>query len=461
MIRIFLVLLSVLVAVLAFVFDQPWLYGAAAVPLVGALGLLGQHLWSAYQRQHEPAQSPSSPSENASLEELGIMDVRPQEREGGNDGASGAAPTKPDASTSSSTDSAGAGEKEIPDSPEAASEQAVADAATAAQTEPKTTTPAPTTDQPILGPYLESLRAAIGAETVCLLLQEEVVLEYSIEAIASVHSDVQRSGIFETQAPLLTATMSRQPVTVRAMEDEARADLGYYDTSPPITQIALAPVAEPDAPATVFLLADGTAETDFGASEVRTLIERFADTMSLLHEAEEAASRSDAEPTSEAPSPDGPPPEPPTAQSEASDKPRPRREIIAEEMEAADAGDDDLALVLVHLNRAESIARRGDEAVGKAERLLETRLEHFAPGQRVERFGELTYGLFPRRDVEAVEGWATDLQDTLAQETGELEGGVSVGVAVRTARHEPEDLRADATEALREAYETGTCTIVA
>jgi hypothetical protein len=130
-------------------------------------------------------------------------------------------------------------------------------------------------------------------------------------------------------------------------------------------------------------------------------------------------------------------------------------------MTAADAGDDDLALVLVHLNRAESIARRGPEAVDTAEQLLRTRLEHFAPGQRVERFGELTYGLFPRQGLDEVETWAADLQDALAEETGELEGGVSVGVAVRSPRHDAQELRADATEALREAYETGTCTIVA
>jgi hypothetical protein len=34
-------------------------------------------------------------------------------------------------------------------------------------------------------------------------------------------------------------------------------------------------------------------------------------------------------------------------------------------------------------------------------------------------------------------------------------------VAVRDARHDPEGLRTDATDALLEAYETGTCTIIA
>jgi len=285
-----------------------------------------------------------------------------------------------------------------------------------------------------------------------------VVLEYRIEASVSAEPGTQRSGTFETQAPLLTATMSRQPVTVRRMEAGDRTDLRYYDTPPAIEQVALAPVPQPDSAHTVFLLADATAEVDLGASRARSLLERFADTVEMLREKEEATPEGEQkEPAS---SSSLAPPAPGAAETDASE-PRPRREIIAEEMRAADAGDDDLALVLVHLNRAESIARQGQDAVSTAERKLRTRLEHLAPSQRVERFGELTYGLFPRQGLDEVEVWAADLQDAMAEETGELEGGVSVGVAVRGPRHDADELRADATEALREAYETGTCTIVA
>jgi len=79
----------------------------------------------------------------------------------------------------------------------------------------------------------------------------------------------------------------------------------------------------------------------------------------------------------------------------------------------------------------------------------------------VERFGELTYGVFVRDDVEAVEAWAVDVQEAMAQETGALEGGVSVGAAVHDPESpDPDRLRTNATKALQEAYETGTCTIV-
>jgi len=455
MIRILLVLLAVLVAVLAFVFDQPWLYGAATVPLIGALGLLGWHLWDAYRRQQASPARRSQEAGGDEHEELGVMGVRPQEREGGNNGSSASESANPSPSTQDEGGAKGEGAAvESSSHAPAPSEAAGADPALRAASQPVASVASE--ERPVLAPFLESLRAALGARTVCLLVQEEVVLEYRIEALASTETDVQPTGTFETRSPLLTATMSHQPVTVRQLEGaEDRADLGYYDAPPAIHQVAVAPVDQPDSPHTVFLLVDATVETDLGSSRSRTVLERFAGTVGMLREAEEKAAASVSEETATADE-SATPPDP----DDQPDQPRPRREIIAEEMEAADAGNENLALVLVHLNRAESIARRGEEAVHTAEQRFRTRLEHFAPGQRVERFGELTYGIFPRHDAEAVEEWVGELQGMMDQETGELEGGVSVGVAVRSARHGPEDLRADATKALQKAYETGTSTIV-
>jgi len=452
MIRFLLVLVAVLIAVLALVLDQPWLYAAAGVPLLGALGLLGQQLWEAYQRREGAA---TAPSDTPPLENLGIMDVRPHDRQGGSNGssASDAEPAVAPGETESDPVPGGEGGA----APVAASDP---ESGTATQTVAETAPDVDADERPVLGPFLEALRAALGARTVGLLVQEEVILEYRIEACASTEPGPQNGRVFETQSPLLTATMSRQSVTVRRMNAEDRADLGYYETAPAIEQVALAPVPESNSASTVFLLADATAEVDLEASDARSLLERFADTVGMLRDTgdtDPSASDPDEEAFADEESPNGAPAE---TDGEAN-PPRPRHEIIAEEMTAADAGDDDLALVLVHLNRAESIARRGREAVDTAEQLLRTRLEHFAPGQRVERFGELTYGLFPRQGLDEVETWAADLQDALAEETGELEGGVSVGVAVRSPRHDAQELRADATEALREAYETGTCTIVA
>lgn len=474
MLRVLLVLVAVLAAVLAFVFDQPWLYAAAAVPLLGALGLLGRYFWIASQHSSSQAESMDPPDD--SLEDLGIMDVRPQDREGGANGTSD--PSHEDGAEDPTPASTSDADDPGPENPQAPQEERLDQR----RAERRGTPPeAPSEndegvqsdDRPVLGPLLESLRAAIGAQTVCLLVQEEVVLDYQIAALASLHSNVQTNGSFETQSPLLSASMSRQPVTIRSLEKEDRDDLCYYETAPSITQVAIAPLSRPDTSASVFLLADATAETELDTSQVRSLLKRYAETVGSVldsKEAEETSASSqevetadmEPEPTPQGQAEEGAvDPANGTEPPKRDGTPRPRREIIAEEMEAADVASDPLALVLVLLNRYESIAREGETAVERAEHHFRTRLENLAPGQRVERFGELTYGIFLRREMEAVEVWALDLQDAMARETGELEGGVSIGVAVRDARHTPEELRGDATEALLEAYETGECAIKA
>ena len=128
-------------------------------------------------------------------------------------------------------------------------------------------------------------------------------------------------------------------------------------------------------------------------------------------------------------------------------------------MEQARARNQLLALALIYLNWAETLANKG--VVAEAEHLLAARLQQVTGHRRIERFGELTYGVFYDSDLPEVEAWGAQIQQALADETGLLEGGVSIGIALLHHRHErPEDLRADATEALREAYETGTCTIL-
>jgi GGDEF domain-containing protein len=356
-----------------------------------------------------------------------------------------------------------------------------------------------------------------------LLVQEDVVLEYQIRAIVSQSAAVQRAGAFSTNDPLLTASMSRQPISVRRIEggrDVVAGYLRYYSDPPAIDHIALAPVPLRDTHTTIFLLADATSESDLGAPHARALIEQFAETLALVLQSDAAGSVSaftsddsdnadddhdslhndgapsrtgtprvresdpvssmdtldnetvekqslesvhgepDADKTKEAPPEDAK-----DVQEDAPDgsdqKPRPRGEIIAEEMDRADRNNTHLALVLVHLNRSESIARAGEKAVASAEKALRDRLYEAAPEQRVERFGELTYGVFFRGGLSHVEPWAINMQDQMDAATGELEGGASIGVAMRGPRHDtPEALRADATQALHEAYKTGTCTII-
>ena len=467
MVRFLLVLLAVLVAGLAVLFGRPWLYVVTGLILVGSLGFLGWWLWTTYQEGEpdRPHPRPDPEDVDESLEELGIVDIKP---EGTSADSADQPPPRdeqldpdpaesPSKSSSPSPSTSASGPALATQDPAAASDEP--DASPTESPAPKRASTQSDSDS-VFGALLESVRAALNAQTVCLLVQEDVALTYRIEALASTEEAVQRSGSFDTQTPLLTATMSRESVTYRSLaEDEvAVEDLGYYDTPPSVDHLALAPIAQPDASSTTFLLADAGGDADLRTSRARTLLTHFAETVALLLD----AGRSPAERPDEADAPaqavNGTTSES-GSDTQTEDGPRPRSEIIAEEMEAAQDHEEPLALALVHLNRAESIARQGEEAVTSAERLFQARLEQKAPNQRVERFGELTYGVFFRAGPDTVEPWVAEFESAMAQEEGQLEGGVSVGVALWDDET-PEALRTAATEALREAYETGTCTIV-
>jgi hypothetical protein len=487
MVRFLLVLLAVLVVGLAVLFGRPWLYVATGLILVGGLGGLGWWLWTTY-RQDQPAPerpTPAPEDDDPSLDELGIMDIQPQ-------GSGG--PDAPDAPPDETAAPSG------PRTPPNTAAPTDSDASSGPPpTSVDTPQPSPTTDPPaqedtegqekaVFAPLLEAARAALDAQTVGLLVQEDVALSYRIEALASRHPSARKSGSFDTQTPLLTATMSRESVTYRSLTgaEVAVEDLGYYDDPPTVDHLALAPVAQPDASSTTFLVADAPSDVDLGASRARTVLSHFADTVALLLDTGRSPDESGSEPSSQdadavedadevegtgeiegeiedadmlSPSANGTAAADAGTEADPDEPPRPRRELIAEEIEAAQSASEPLALALVHLNRAESIARQGEEAVASAERLFQARLEQKAPTQRVERFGELTYGIFFRAGPDTIEPWIADFEAAMAQEEGQLEGGASVGVAVWTDEP-PEALRTAATEALREAYETGTCTIV-
>ena len=597
MIRALIVALVVLVAILAFVLDRPWLYAVSGASLVAALGWFAVQGWSAYHRRKRDAANASSRREHR-LQDFGIVSIRPQKKESSSassvqsdqspatdqpptpsasrpssfDAPSGKTDDTPSPDTTASTatrsddtsyrtDAGGDTGGRVDDgrsseppptvsarSRDEASTRVTEDRKSEADTDvepasdstPGSTlglTTSPRREEPVLVPLVESLRAAVNAHSVCLLVQEDVVLEYQIRAIVSQSDAIQRSGAFSTSDPLLTASMSRQPISVRRIEggrDVVAGYLRYYNDPPAIDHIALAPVPLRDTHTTIFLLADATSMSDLGAPHARALIEQYAETLALVLQSDAAGSvpalasgdsdeadddhdslhndgapsrtgtprvrESDPVPmdtpedeTAKKPSPDAARDRPDAEETvdastddmqgegpggerhsgeghsgeqetapEASDqKPRPRSKIIAEEMKRADHNNTHLALVLVHLNRSESIARAGEEAVASAEEALRDRLRRAAPEQRVERFGELTYGVFFRGGLSHVEPWAINMQDQMDAATGELEGGASIGVAMRGPRHDtPEALRADATQALHEAYKTGTCTII-
>ena len=80
MIRALLVALVVLVAILAFVLDRPWLYAVSGASLVAALGWFVVQGWNTYRRRKRGASNASSNREHR-LQDFGIVSIRPQEKE--------------------------------------------------------------------------------------------------------------------------------------------------------------------------------------------------------------------------------------------------------------------------------------------------------------------------------------------------------------------------------------------
>ena len=520
MTRVLLVLLAVLAAGIGFAVQFRWLYAGASVLLLVALGLWVRDVLKERRRAERRTARVETTEEGDDLRSLGIMEIRPRQRETPTEkaageetpGAEAAAVERPEAETADTPPQAPAPgaepapdepvpdeeqpppQKAPPDEPDEEAEPA-ADAGPQelavnleerpapqwSQEEPREEPSAETTasraaNQEALGALVRAVRLSVGAQVACLLAQEELALNYRIEALdaASEAPPLRKRGTtFSTEAALLSASAARQPVThVAVGREEGLAPrlLGYYqhpgdlqDTARPPEAAALVPVPLPDAPTTHFLLLDGQRNALGGKD---ALLKRFAALFAQL-----LVSPDDDAPPASAPPASAPPPaslagETPSSENGQAgparrEEPRPRREIIAEEMEQARAEGRELALAFVYLNRAEAVAERGETEVHAAERALRARLRQAVPEGRVERFGELTYGVFLTRGRAEAEAWAVALQDELDRASDPLEGGVSVGLALmRGPEQSPAALRENATNALHEAYTTGTCTVL-
>lgn len=288
--------------------------------------------------------------------------------------------------------------------------------------------------------FLNAVQASVDGFSACLLKRDhngrcEIEAFVSHQPGALVSSGFELDKLFEDAAILETAVTVKE-VGTRELSTEA---LAYYAESVAVRQVAIAPIKGAESDPAMFLLVDALAWQDLDDPWQRLMIGQYATLLGTLMSA------------------------PVTDEGEAYIKPRirSRREIIADEMERVRAAGKPLALALIYLNQAEKIAEQGEKAIGEAEWTMADRLEKSADEARMERFGELTYGIFREEHVSEVEAWALQLQEELGREGGYFDGGVSIGIAILHDRHEgPDSFRADATEALREAFETDACTII-
>ena len=296
-----------------------------------------------------------------------------------------------------------------------------------------------------VGALLTSARAALGAQTAALFWHDDEDDRFALEepeaepagafvldAVATDHPAVQHSGRFRA-----TAALAGVPVDANVvLSGSALRALGYYpDPETDLGHAVAIPVPLTAGPAT-FLVADRPAEHAPFPDDRLALLVRYAGLLAELLALDAPAEWADGA----APARVGPP--------------RTRREIIAEEMDAARTDGRPLALALVYRADAEDVAAQGSRSVEAAEHQLRSRIEGVTPDGRVERFGELTFGVFMAASGDQIEGWAEELHtaplpDGMAGDSAPLH----LGAVVLTDAHDgPDAFRAAATRALEEAY---------
>ncbi|MBO6574164.1 MAG: hypothetical protein JJ896_02010 [Rhodothermales bacterium] len=462
MIRVLFIILAVVSMALAFVLSISWLYLASAAMLVAAAVILTLDTRKRLRRTavagSRAAPGVSRPTED--LQSLGIMEIRPKAT--GNaarpavDGASVAAEVSvlPPVSEMRGGDGAASDSKdaETQATAESAGSQPVAVAP------PPPTEPAPrvgvvrkrartarimvegvadqSRSEVVLSTF-RALRAAVDATTIALLREEQSPLGYSLEAIVSRNSFARSGGRFTVAKPLATSRATLQPQVFACTGPKGfnARRLGYYHEPIAIHTVAFVPLA--GSGASWLLVADSMSDNAFDSEESQRMLREFGRLIQALvgESASETTQRS----------------------SEVDEDLRPRREIIAEEMQAARDSAQPLSLALVHLNRGEGL---NEAEVSSSESALSSRLAMATSDGRVERFGELTFGVLQTRAVDDIVRWASDLHVDFRSSSA-LGGAVSIGVAMLDPRHDsPDALRADATAALRESYETGECVIL-
>ncbi len=443
MIRILLGVLVFLVAALAYLMAMPYLY-----PVAGVLAFALLMSWAVVARKQRldklRSQIPQlrvSDKPEEELTALGILEIRErgdsvefrdsvQEHKSGDEEAQGV-PEPSMAEASGTTPQTQTGD--LPGSSGSSSQRQFTEFVRSDALRQSGQRPSSMPDprsRAVLVPLLEGLRQALGAHSAGLARRYRDACEFRLLAAAGEHwakspGEVFRSG----STPLVRDSLS---VSIRDVEEEdlPRRSLTYSSTPASIQQVAVAAVSDPP----LLLFVDTTVMNGLSHERVPVLLAQFVRTLGLLLR--------DVE----------------TGREER----RPRREIISEEMARARARDQQLALALVLLNRAEEIAGRSDAELEEADAVMSYSLQNASKSNRIIQFGPLTYGVFINGGIDDVEMWDRRVHNTFGRAEGLLEGGISVGVAMLHPRHEsPDDFRDEAKHALVEAYNSGTPSVLA
>ncbi|MDA0683196.1 MAG: hypothetical protein O3A57_02110 [Bacteroidetes bacterium] len=458
MLRVLFIILAVVSIALAMVLGQPLLYLLAFILLVGAALLLTMNM----RRKHRDVpetfmQAPEQPEED--LSSFGILDIKPRSAsqvfsdeanatKASDSGLDLDVHELEDSVEQLSSDSA---DKEDTPLPSSSSMSPVDRARTAGVSKARTRAPRPRimvseADSAVLAdvliPCLRSLRASVDAYTVCLLRQEDVPLRYQVEVMVSQNSYARNGGSYSAKEPMLSGHKALVPVVYPRVGPNGfpKNKLGYYHESIDVRQVAIVPILPKKHDSLFLMVVDTMNDDGLESASVRVLLEQYARLVSTILD------------TTDERIPDA---------AEDIEALRPRREIIADEMEHARTMALPLSLALVYLNRGEALSGDGSADVEGLEDSFSNRLRSVALDARVERFGELTYGVFYHGDHDQLAEWASRIKESFPDQDEPFEGGVSVGVVAMKDRHDGADeLRAEATAALAESFQSGECIIV-
>ena len=449
MLRVLLVISALVAAALAWALPMPVLYGVAIGLLLVAVVLVSV----AMRRRHRDipeVYSELAEQTEEDLASLGIIDIKPKSQTAretvevpAEDNDSPGENSENDLPVSQTSESPPKGVMEPVDAYR--SEVASAPVVGKARKRPPrarimVAESSSARGNDIFVPALKSLRAAIDAYTVCLLRQEEAPLRYHVEAMVSQNSYARSGGSFATNDPLMAGHRTLVPIVYPRVGPHgfSKQKLGYYHEPINVRQVAMVPIASKKREDVFILLVDTVHDGGLENAAVRVLLEQYGRLMATLLDT--AADGDLAE--------------------GGADYSKPRRQIIADEMERSRSMGHDLSLALVFLNKAEDNGVQNDE-LEELEVRFEGRLREVALDARIERFGELTFGVFYHGQRDTVATWAARIQEAFDEEAEPLDGGVSVGVVVCGEQHGgPDSLRAHATAALQSAFESGECIIV-
>ncbi len=412
--RILFSVLTVLAAAVTFLaieVTEWWKY----VP-VGCLALITLILWIFSKPKSDDIDLPSDPEidtppEEESLEDFGILDVRPMNSQQPVDDK---VESISDGDASNNDDSSNGVQLSIPIDPPTGESDIRLNSG-------KSTDPL---RKNVLVPILQGFRTALDAHAVGII--RPVSDDYDYRILGTVGMDWLRSSgeSFVLKFDILAKSENTAIHKIGSSGLQPN-HLTYTRIPASITSLGVTTIGQTGN----LLIVDTTNEKGLYHPRAKELLEIFGQTFSLLlyHK----------------------------------DPNRPRHEIISEEMDHARHVGDDLVFALVILKRAENLAKTYPDILNEIEKSLSDCLLRAAPYTRVIKFGELLFGVFTDGDNDSLELWNQSVRKEIDSHGGLLIGGVLIGGVKMAPRHEtPDDLRNDAKHALTEAYNGSNDTVI-